>query len=147
MGTTFTNVFGGRYYGDEKQNSSSYNEGIRLAVKFEYRQIVDGKAVPLSGLEREVEARVPNHQVMIARTMTNFGLGEWTVIITPMKSSKGGGMAGHPVNQIFLAAKASEYEMHETLYHEIFHVKLPYVSEEEIESMGKTMMELMNKYE
>ena len=114
-------------------------------MDFTYRIVVNGDAVLLPGLEYDVERRIPSHQDKISRTMNNFGLGDWHIIIEPMLHTKSGLMLG-TLKQIHLSSAASEDEMTETLYHEIFHVKCPGLKEKEIEKMGKTFAELMSKY-
>ena len=125
-----------------------------MSITFVYRKIGDGKEIKLPALKSHIERRFPNHIKEIASTMKNMGLDGWRIVFTPMKSTKGGVMI-KGLKTIFLSANATEFDMRETLYHEIFHVLVPYYPEEEwrtyedyeaeIEEMGITFTRFMEK--
>jgi len=114
-------------------------------MEFTYRKVVDGQvAALLTELRDEIEARIPNHQQIIAKTMWNFGLKDWNATFCPL--SPKGGLAVRLLRLIILSSNAPTKEMlMETLYHEIFHVKFPEETESVIEKMGVEYAGLINK--
>jgi hypothetical protein len=119
----------------------------RLRTKFIYREVVDGQAVYLPEIKTEVEKLFPDHQRQINRTLVNFSMVDWCIIISPGKPGGGGIM--YSLKKIVLMP-GPEALMRETLYHEIFH----YLNikcflgwtEEDIEAMGITFGQLMCRF-
>ena len=61
-----------------------------MPIAFIYRKIVESREVLLPKLRLEVEDSFPNHQQRIDRTLSNFGIEGWKVIIMPIRPGAGG---------------------------------------------------------
>ena len=100
---------------------------------FKYERVEDGKAIPVKGLEEEVEKAWPDHQSYIDKVLCGLGMRGWKVRISPCghRPYSSGYMAS-PIKLLMIESHTKN-EMLTTFLHEILHYRDPWATEEEIE--------------